>query len=875
MGFNPDQPRDDHGKWEGDGSTKVATRSDLAFYQAETTTRDLTGVGRQFAHQADAEHFAGQVLDQQNRSGLGDQIRVRFEEPPVKVPSEVTGQSGAAFVSNSNGDSVPVIWLGAGMHDEASVLHELTHIVGGPSDTSLLQGHGPDFQARYDSLLRENGLYRIADELSNQLSQGQRPGKIAGASMTPSTLSGTLPPGGSSMTITTEPAADTGQRQAWKSPLIREGQRTGDGRLVRQGATVWGKDGTSDTGPDVRELPLPFYFQRETPQGGLGGNPHAGAVPVGAMTHVWRDPQDPSLVMAAGWYDDSDDAREAARMADNGMVSGVSADLDDCDGEPGEDGGPEWTHARLMGATQVPFPALPGSKVSVISPEEFAELATTVEALATTPAPSSDDDAPPPASGGAQIEPHDFVDDNNDDTCDVCNLDQAGHDAAQATIKKAGAAIAKFADMSDPDDNVKSLAQAVDAALDAIRDALTSGNKGQVSDLLTAAENTADQLIDAVGGVDADEPAQAVKSQVAVHHVTALEALTAAGTPQPWGNETWFQDPDLKGPTPLTVTDEVDANGSRRIFGHAFCWGTPHTALGGTVTPPKSKSGYAYFMLHSRRTACDCPDTQGQVEIPVGYLTFGTTHFRNLRGTIQAALDHYDHSGYRAAAVAFGEDDHGGWFAGATDPALDDQRINDLYGATLSGDWRWAGGNRELVALLGVNVPGFPVPRGPAFHLQGGRATALVAAGILMPDQMQAGGLAEVIEALESRVAGLETERQTMGRLLSVVEPKAREQLMARLQIALPDLDAYERGDVPRGPSGEEPEAAVWRCYLCRHWLPSRQAEAVPAGLRSARPIGMGLYQCGVKRGEVHRGSGERDEGPDQGRGQEVRDHLR
>lgn len=604
------------------------------------------------------------------------------------------------------------------------------------------------------------------------------------------------------MTITTEPTTDT--RQAWKTPLIREGQRTGDGRLVRQGATVWGKDGQGDTGPDYRELPLPFYFQKETPPGGLGGNPHAGAVPVGAMTHVWRDPTDPDLIMAAGWYDDSENAQEAARMAANGMVSGVSADLDDCDGEPGDDGGPEWTHARLMGATQCPFPALPGSKVSVISPEEFAELATSIEALATTPTgPSSDDDAPPPASGGDQIEPHDFVDDNNDDTCDVCDLDQAGHDAAQALIKKAGAAIAKFADMSDPDDDVKSLAQAVDAALDAIRDALTSGNKGQVSDLLTAAENTADQLIDAVGGVDADEPAQAVKSQVAVRHVTALEALTAAGSPRPWGFEHWYADPDLqpaprmvngvlhKG-TPTTVTDEVDELGCRRIFGHGFEWDVPHTALGSNVTPPKSKSGYAYFMLHSKRTRCDCPDKDGQVEIPIGYLTFGCGHPRNLRRTLQQALDHYDNVGWRAAAVAFGEDEIGGWFAGATSPDLTDQQVDALFGSTVSADWQWMGGNRELIALTGVNVPGFPVPRGPAFHVEAGRATALVAAGVVPPDHPESHALVdEIVAGLQTQVATLEQRLASVSRLVD--ETPARDALVTRLQITLPDLDAYER----------------------------------------------------------------------------------
>src|SRR5205085_943051 len=51
-----------------------------------------------------------------------------------------------------------------------------------------------------------------------------------------------------------------------------------------------------------------------------------------------------------------------------------------------------------------------------------------------------------------------------------------------------------------------------------------------------------------------------------------------------------------------------------------------------------------------------------------------------------------------------------------------------LRASAPSGDWRRIGGNLELVGLLAVNVPGFPVPRPQVLTAAGGQQLALVAA---------------------------------------------------------------------------------------------------------------------------------------------------
>jgi hypothetical protein len=70
----------------------------------------------------------------------------------------------------------------------------------------------------------------------------------------------------------------------------------------------------------------------------------------------------------------------------------------------------------------------------------------------------------------------------------------------------AGAPQVYTPESDDMDDSIPGLAMAVDAAIDAIGDALDEGNIGQAQALLTAAETVSDALLAAVGAPDADDP---------------------------------------------------------------------------------------------------------------------------------------------------------------------------------------------------------------------------------------------------------------------------------------------------------------------------------------------------------------------------------
>lgn len=186
-----------------------------------------------------------------------------------------------------------------------------------------------------------------------------------------------------------------------------------------------------------------------------------------------------------------------------------------------------------------------------------------------------------------------------------------------------------------------------------------------------------------------------------------------------------FEDPMLTGPTPVTVGEMTEWGA--QVYGHLACWGTCHIGFQGKcVTPPRSASDYAYFLVHS--TQASAPD--GRVlDIPVGYGTVGTGHADVKLGAM-AAAEHYDHTGTIAFEYTMGEDEYGIWFAGRMLPGLSAEMEHKARGAVFSGDWRTIRGKLELVASLAVNVPGFPVPR---VRVASGQPVALVAAGVPAP----------------------------------------------------------------------------------------------------------------------------------------------
>lgn len=206
-----------------------------------------------------------------------------------------------------------------------------------------------------------------------------------------------------------------------------------------------------------------------------------------------------------------------------------------------------------------------------------------------------------------------------------------------------------------------------------------------------------------------------------------MEPLLAAVVAPALPPRDWFDDPALDGPTPLTVTPEG------RVYGHAAAFGVCHIANphgdNSCVLAPRSRSGYAYFHLGS----IECEDGS---TVACGQITLGTGH-AGRRADARAAAAHYDHTGSCVVDVCAGEDQYGIWVAGALRPNVSEEKVRELTGAKLSGDWRAIQGNLELVGILAVNVPGFPVPRPEArvaVRASGEEVLALTAAGVVTED---------------------------------------------------------------------------------------------------------------------------------------------
>ena len=175
----------------------------------------------------------------------------------------------------------------------------------------------------------------------------------------------------------------------------------------------------------------------------------------------------------------------------------------------------------------------------------------------------------------------------------------------------------------------------------------------------------------------------------------------------------WFRNPQLKAATATTLTDEG------QMFGHLAAWDSCHIGFADRcVTPPRSASNYAYF-----RTGEILLDDGSRTT--VGQITLNTGH-APMNANAAKAVAHYDHTGWAVADVAVGEDRYGIWFAGALRPGLSAEAVRALMACELSGDWRRIGGGMELVAALGVNVPGFMRPRVQARH-DNGMLASLVA----------------------------------------------------------------------------------------------------------------------------------------------------
>lgn len=234
----------------------------------------------------------------------------------------------------------------------------------------------------------------------------------------------------------------------------------------------------------------------------------------------------------------------------------------------------------------------------------------------------------------------------------------------------------------------------------------------------------------------------------------------------------WFDNPGLTKKTPLTVTSEG------RVFGHLAAWNECHRDVTARecVLAPRSAKSYAPFHLGQVMTA------EGET-VPVGKIVMDTRHAGITLGYNAAAI-HYDHTGDEVAVVRAGEDEHGIWVAGSVVPEATPKKVAKLRRSPLSGDWRAVDGNLELTAALAVNVPAFPV-----YAMDDDQRTALVAAGTVYPDPVEADE-----EVIEHFVPGLSTaEQATLDAWENELSAEQDDRRWALLELLDEDEQAQQR----------------------------------------------------------------------------------
>ncbi len=303
-----------------------------------------------------------------------------------------------------------------------------------------------------------------------------------------------------------------------------------------------------------------------------------------------------------------------------------------------------------------------------------------------------------------------------------------------------------------------------------------------------AAFDGATITLDAAAASDAGDAAPPVEEPVAA-------AAGPVAPPREWffepepaaGDDRLVEQPDGSWACPLTITDDG------RVYGHvAASYGQCHAGHRGCVSPPRSRTGYAEFHVGEVVTA------EGE-HVPTGRLVVGCDHAR-LSATASEARDHYANSGQGWADVRVVDGQLAPWVCGALVPSLTDEDLRMLRSLTMSGDWRDRRGNLELVSILSVNTPGFPVVRSavaasaapPATvrasaGMDGGRVTSLVAAGLVhrCPDcaaraQLEAAG-EDMGQHLDAAVASMQAMLEAIDRRTRHLIPDAEAAIAARV----------------------------------------------------------------------------------------------
>lgn len=480
----------------------------------------------------------------------------------------------------------------------------------------------------------------------------------------------------------------------WHGVLVVEGVETGDKRLFDNGSITYGN------------LPLPISFQRMSADG------HLQSIVVGRIDEIWLEGNEHR---ARGAFNlNVPEANEAIDGIVFGMLGGVSVDVDSAEftidfkeeqdeddlmgmlfGDPGVT---RFTSGRLRGATLVSIPAFQEAFIA-LGPD-FEEEIRDPEAGVSDAAPGEDD-------ADTEIE-------EEEDALVAAAFAPGTHDGPgwithpRSTqrlrsywVHGAGAKKIRWGVPGDFNRCRAQLGKYVNPAFLAG----TCANLHKEALKVWPGQETGQQK----HGRDEESAAPAF----------SLVASLAMFSEVP-GN--WFDDPQLTEPTPITVTEEG------RIYGHIAAFGTCHLGIGERcVMPPHSTTDYSYFAMGVVETD-DGPRRTGPVVMWTGHA--------GSKMSASKATAHYDNTGHAIADISVGEDNWGIWFAGKIRDDASPEDIKVLKASTLSGDWRDAkrtGYPDEMVGVLAVNVPGFPIPR-PAFAMDGASQLSLTAsAGLLAP----------------------------------------------------------------------------------------------------------------------------------------------
>jgi hypothetical protein len=486
---------------------------------------------------------------------------------------------------------------------------------------------------------------------------------------------------------------DVSDSEDFHALLVVEGVWTGDGRWIEEEALTW------------RGLPLPLMATDRTTEG------HMDAILIGSITRIERDGRE---IHGYGRFVDSD-APEIMRLQDfvrAGDLRGISVDLDSVEYEivvPASQMGSEddqtdsmgdgsgvrrdengnglfevedykmrVTAARIMGATVVPFPAFEEAYIESMA-TLTAALAVTAQASGFIEAWQTLEgiDFRPPQGARAEAERG------------LAWRQEHGRGGTAVGVARARD-IANGRNLS-PETVIRMTSYFARHEVDKDAEGWSSGEDGYPS---------AGRIAWALWGGDPGRTwAEKVRRQMDSRRERG--SIVASGHPiEPpiVPPASWYADPMLDGPTPMTVDD------TGRIFGHLATWETCHRGYADScVRPPRTASAYSHFL--TGEILCD----DGS-RVPVGQITIDTSH-APLYAQGQKAAAHYDDTGTVVADITCGEDRWGIWMAGSLRSDISPEKIRALMASDVSGDWRRIGSGLELIAVLAVNVPGFPKSR--------------------------------------------------------------------------------------------------------------------------------------------------------------------